>query len=746
MKNMFSRNNIIIYNYGYNSMIKLIKKIITKLILIINNYISRFRDRKVEKRCQSNNFETIKGIIKITDLDYSSIDKNIISYHLEMYLSHRFDLLGSGWINNSYSSKSLGLEEYKYDMNLDISSFDDKGEWLNKVILPSHLNLSRKIWKLINKNYIPIDWGKDSKSGYRWSAKTWYKDCRNRLPIGVDLKVPWELSRMQHLLQISIFAVTSDKNIQTNIIREFHDQILDFISTNPPAMGVNWTCTMDVGIRITNMILAYDILKQLDTDNILNDDFQTYFSRSIYDHGRHIIENLEYSEELSSNHYLANIVGILFISVYLKDKYEMENWLVFGIQELIREFDKQFYDDGSNFEGSTNYHRLSGELIVYSVALIQGLSEEKIKTISNYDHTKWKYQPKLLRPSDQKWNLDSRQYFPDWFMNRLYKAGLFTMDLTKIDGTVPQIGDNDSGRLFKITPIGKFITNELAEKKYTNLNGYNELIKGNVLDSKKDRYWDENILNHMGFISSLFALYNTNDKYFNAFLLEKSLIDTLSRKKYLTFNKEEINFKGSKHRISYDENKLPYEQEKIIKPKLQKDINLLENLCSSFYYNSGIYLFKSDRLYLCLNAGPNGQNDNGGHAHNDKLSIELSIDNENIFLDPGTYLYTPIPIRRNLFRSINAHNTIHIKDAEHNRWKEGRLGLFHMYNDAKCDLLSITETSIKILLRFREYICLRSVKINENCIVIKDLASHPIIAKTNNFGYFSNGYGKLIKM
>ena len=48
---------------------------------------------------------------------------------------------------------------------------------------------------------------------------------------------------------------------------------------------------------------------------------------------------------------------------------------------------------------------------------------------------------------------------PDWFMDRLYKSGLFTMDLTKFDGTVPQIGDNDSGRLFKITPIGEFITN-----------------------------------------------------------------------------------------------------------------------------------------------------------------------------------------------------------------------------------------------------------------------------------------------
>ena len=198
--------------------------------------------------------------------------------------------------------------------------------------------------------------------------------------------------------------------------------------------------------------------------------------------------------------------------------------------------------------------------------------------------------------------------------------------------------------------------------------------------------------------------------------------------------------------MSYDENTLPYKNEKIIKPKLQSDISLLKNINQSIYHNSGIYLFKSDRLYLCINAGPNGQNNNGGHSHNDKLSIELSIDEENILLDPGTYLYTPIPNKRNLFRSINAHNTIHIQDAEHNIWKEGRRGMFHMFHDANCNLISITTTSIKVLLKFREYICLRSVEITENCIIIKDSASPPILSSTNNFSYFSNGYGKLIKM
>ena len=34
-----------------------------------------------------------------------------------------------------------------------------------------------------------------------------------------------------------------------------------------------------------------------------------------------------------------------------------------------------------------------------------------------------------------------------------------------------------------------------------------------------------------------------------------------------------------------------------------------------------------------------GQDGNGGHAHNDQLSIELNVDGEDWIADPGTYLY-----------------------------------------------------------------------------------------------------------
>ena len=35
----------------------------------------------------------------------------------KMYLQHKFDLLGSGWIENSYDSIAFGLENHRYSQN-----------------------------------------------------------------------------------------------------------------------------------------------------------------------------------------------------------------------------------------------------------------------------------------------------------------------------------------------------------------------------------------------------------------------------------------------------------------------------------------------------------------------------------------------------------------------------------------------------------------------------------------------------
>ena len=86
------------------------------------------------------------------------------------------------------------------------------------------------------------------------------------------------------------------------------------------------------------------------------------------------------------------------------------------------------------------------------------------------------------------------------------------------------------------------------------------------------------------------------------------------------------------------------------------DTDILKNLTVLSYPDFGLYVWRSDRFFLSMRCGHIGQNGNGGHAHNDQLAIELNIDGEDWIADPGTYLYTPSPKDRNVYRSVLAHS------------------------------------------------------------------------------------------
>ncbi len=90
---------------------------------------------------------------------------------------------------------------------------------------------------------------------------------------------------------------------------------------------------------------------------------------------------------------------------------------------------------------------------------------------------------------------------------------------------------------------------------------------------------------------------------------------------------------------------------------------------------------RDSKNYCIISCGSNGQNGNGGHCHNDKLSLELCIDWEDVIVYPGTYVYTPEPEARNRFRGTVYHNTVVIDGEEQNRF--ANYSLFGMKNDAQ---------------------------------------------------------------
>lgn len=256
-----------------------------------------------------------------------------------------------------------------------------------------------------------IDWHADFKTGFRWKVRQYYTGIRTaRYPGGYDIKVPWEMSRCQHFAWLGqAYWFTGEEKYA----REFCSQVESWIEHNPPQFGVNWACSMDVAIRAVNWLWGYAFFKD---SQALDDAFRLSFFKCLLSHGRHIRANLENSGAFTGNHYLADIVGLVYLGILLPEYQEAREWQEFGLKELETEMFKQVYPDGGNFEASTSYHRLVTEMFL-SATLLAKLNGHPF-TVS--------------------------------YMQRLEKMLDFICRITKPDGTAPLIGDQDNGRLQRL--------------------------------------------------------------------------------------------------------------------------------------------------------------------------------------------------------------------------------------------------------------------------------------------------------
>jgi hypothetical protein len=112
---------------------------------------------------------------------------------------------------------------------------------------------------------------------------------------------------------------------------------------------------------------------------------------------------------------------------------------------------------------------------------------------------------------------------------------------------------------------------------------------------------------------------------------------------------------------------------------------------SAALHDAGLAVLRSGDAWLCLSAGPNGQGGTGGHAHNDKCSIELSIGGVDLIADRGTFGYARDPLERNARRGTAGHSTLQVDGLEQNRIVPGRL--FALPDTARARLVRVEERS-----------------------------------------------------
>lgn len=268
----------------------------------------------------------------------------------------------------------------------------------------------------------PIDWHVDFKSGQRWEKKYYNEIAFIK---GADIKVPWELSRCQHLLWLGeAYLLTGEKKYAQEVI----DEIKWWIEDNPLMYTVNWKCSMDVAFRAVNWLFSLNMIRSFDG---FSDSFAQIVEKSLWQHGFFISNNLEKSVPFSNNHYTSDLAGLLYVGQLFVRTKRGKAWKSFAKKDLEREIRKQVLPSGVHYERSVSYHRMMTEMMSYPVYMLE-------------------------RTGDS---------FSSEYMIRIEAMYSYVSNYTKPNGLSPLIADNDDGRFVPL------LKRAFAEHSYLNNTG-----------------------------------------------------------------------------------------------------------------------------------------------------------------------------------------------------------------------------------------------------------------------------------
>jgi len=257
-----------------------------------------------------------------------------------------------------------------------------------------HLNyLSKKTvdlyddLKIFGKDLKEYELSKDIFSDFDFSNKKLKPAFFNV----ADVKVPYEASRLQYLQK------TNSGNIDVNKFPLIY-----------------WNSPMDVAIRNINLIFHLLAIENDYAGTKILGNNKDLITTYISQHYEFINNNLENSGDVVGNHYLIELTSLLLTIATFSFDGDKEEYIFFH-DELSKELDRQFYEDGTNFEGSTHYSAFVVEALILCKLAVEEIDKNSI----------------LLDRIEEI--IKSNKFFLSSLVNK---------------GELSQIGDNDSGRIF----------------------------------------------------------------------------------------------------------------------------------------------------------------------------------------------------------------------------------------------------------------------------------------------------------
>src|SRR6266851_3637029 len=248
-------------------------------------------------------------------------------------------------------------------------------------------------------------WNLDFVSGAEWPSISFenHKYIRHD---GADVKVPFELSRLQFLPVLGkAHVLTGDESYR----RTAKDLLSHWIHSNPVAVGVNWTLAMEAALRAMSICFLLNLLSPIRREE---EPWLASVTRSLAQHLLYIEANIEFSHLLTSNHYLSDVVGLYCLSTFLDGEGMAARRSEYR-RRIEAEMAQQVFEDGGDYEASTGYQVLVTQL--FTTALLLMRAERGV-------------------PAGPA------------FVERLRRMFRFLSTVASASGEIPQVGDCDDGR------------------------------------------------------------------------------------------------------------------------------------------------------------------------------------------------------------------------------------------------------------------------------------------------------------
>jgi Heparinase II/III-like protein/Heparinase II/III N-terminus len=275
-------------------------------------------------------------------------------------------------------------------------------------------------------------WNVDFVSGLEWPSVP-IRDHDGIRFDGADVKVPWELSRLQFLPILGkAYVLTGNERYRQNAKR----LLSSWMKNNPVGIGVNWSVAMEAALRAMSICFMLNLVSPLRQEE---QRWLQTVTRCLWHHMLYIEAHIEFSHLISSNHYLSNVIGLYCLSEFL-DGHGMTARRRLYRQRVESEILRQTYEDGGDYEASIGYHVLVTQMLTSGLLLMRA--------------------SKIVPEAP--------------FLERLRLMYMMIEYLASPTGLLPHVGDCDDGRV-------ELLLDDLAQMRELPVRDRNSLRVSNLM-------------------------------------------------------------------------------------------------------------------------------------------------------------------------------------------------------------------------------------------------------------------------